>query len=325
MEIFYDPDSKLSLLDFGIEVPLTDYRTDQVVNYLNKNDIIIKKVGDSKAYRPITKKDIRRAHNHTFSERLFESEESKAAAIAISFELINRDGSFHRYDPSVATKPLDLLVDQFFSQSSATLIAARAASQNRASFFLGGGFHHAMSFGGRGFCLINDIVIAARVLQEEEGLKNVWVIDIDVHKGDGTAEITKSDSSIVTFSIHMAEGWPLENPEEKDEPWWISSDVDIAVSPKDNHRYLELLNNGLNQLNEFEKPDLAIVVQGSDPYEYDSLPSSSDIKLSLSEMLQRDLMVYDFLEKAQIPHCHLMAGGYGLKAHEPFIEFFKHI
>ena len=70
--------------------------------------------------------------------------------------------------------------------------------------------HHAQRAYGDGFCIVNDIVIAIRKLQAEGLVRTAWVIDIDAHKGDGTAAITLGDDSIITLSIHMAQGWPLD-------------------------------------------------------------------------------------------------------------------
>src|SRR5690606_33375644 len=134
------------------------------------------------------------------------------------------------------------------------------------SFFLGGGFHHAMSFGGRGFCLLNDIVIAAKWISSQKNLSNIWVIDVDAHKGDGTAELTVNDENITTFSIHMADGWPLDE-DSKDsngnlKPWFLPSDVDIPIKENEEKIYLKKLEEGLLKLEkDFGPADLAIVVQ----------------------------------------------------------------
>ena len=173
---------------------------------------------------------------------------------------------------------------------------------------------------GRGFCLVNDIIIAARHMQKEHNLKNIWVIDVDAHKGDGTAAIAKDDPSIITLSAHMKNGWPLDMGDGS-EDWHLPSDIDIPISPDEN--YLELLSSGLDKLKTFTKADLCIVIQGSDPYEKDELESSVLLKLTSDQMLERDKLVFNFLNDLGIPQAYVMAGGYGSCAHEPYIKFLK--
>src|SRR5690606_35847782 len=113
-------------------------------------------------------------------------------------------------------------------QCRGTLAAAFHAHSHGRAFFLGGGMHHAMSFAGRGFCLLNDIVLTLRKMQQSKLIKRALVIDVDAHKGDGTAQITAHDSSIVTMSMHMAKGWPIDGSLGPG-PWDIPSDFDIPV------------------------------------------------------------------------------------------------
>ena len=326
MNILYDPDSHLGLHNFGIEIPLTDQRTNNVMEFLQRQEIPLNKVRSRPDYRLMTKEDIALAHSHDFTNRLFGTEDEKAAEIIKAFELKNPDGSYHRYNPANASLPLSKLVEQALLQTSGTLAAGKVALEQGESFFLGGGFHHAMTFEGRGFCVLNDIVIAARYLQRNHAVKNIWVIDIDVHKGDGTAQITQNDPSISTFSIHMADGWPLDDggsTEAQDEkPWWIPSTIDVPVAQGESQLYLQKLKDGLTKLADLDRPDLAFVIQGSDPYVLDSLPSSQSIQLNLEQMIERDFLVYNLLKELQVPHCHLMAGGYGPHSHEPFNSFF---
>ena len=175
--------------------------------------------------------------------------------------------------------------------------------------------------------MLNDIVASIRLLQRQKLIKKAWVIDIDVHKGDGTAELTQNDISITTLSIHMQNGWPLDGPESvngKINPSFIPSDIDIAISQEENDRYLPELAAGLSRLNQLApQPDIVAIVGGSDPYEGDELPSSSLISLTLEEMLKRDHMVYEFCKKLNVPQFWLMAGGYGenvWKVHSQFLK-----
>ena len=197
--------------------------------------------------------------------------------------------------------------------------------QSKFSFHLGGGAHHAMTDQGRGFCLINDIVIGIRKLQNEKLIKSAWVIDVDDHKGDGTAQITQGDDSIITLSIHMKEGWPLDSSLENPRSF-IESNVDIPISTSENREYLKKLKAGILDLQTNRpRPDIVVIVNGADPFEFDELESSSGIKLSKDEMLERDLFLYNHFSKRKISQTYLMAGGYGSRSWEIYHQFLDYL
>ena len=317
MLFIYNKDTQLNLIEYGIEIPLLGKRGALVFEFIKENfkeDLIIQKELEN-----CSKENLLLAHSIKFVDRLFVDPEKD---LLTAFELIAADGSFHRYNPNLATNTLNNLVQRILKQVSGTILTCVQALQGGFAFHLGGGLHHAMANTGRGFCLVNDLVIAARFLQKEYDLDNILIIDVDAHKGDGTAQITKNDDSITTLSIHMKDNWPMDT-NNKSDPCFIPSDIDIAVGRDDN--YLKELKLGLEKLKDFQKPDLCIVVQGSDPYEYDELESSNQINLSLNQMLERDKLVYKYLKGKMIPQAYVMAGGYGKRAHEPYIEFLKFI
>jgi acetoin utilization deacetylase AcuC-like enzyme len=106
-------------------------------------------------------------------------------------------------------------------------------------------------------------------------------------------------------------------------PSFIDSDIDIPMARGEDHLYLSRLQEGLNKLDKFLRPDLAVVVSGADPYEKDELPSTADLKLSLEQMMQRDLLVYEFLKDRGIPKAYLMAGGYGESSWQVYTQFLE--
>jgi acetoin utilization deacetylase AcuC-like enzyme len=161
-------------------------------------------------------------------------------------------------------------------------------------------------------------------------IKNSWIIDVDAHKGDGSAELTANNPYISTLSIHMKNGWPLvTGPLDSDKklyPWYIPSTIDIEMEMGQEAQYLERLQSGLEQLKAATaRPDMAVVVQGADPYELDELPSSSKLNLTLAQMLQRDQLVANFLAREGIPALYLMGGGYGVHSHEPYVQFLNKV
>ena len=313
----FNKDTHLNLIDYGIEIPLLGQRGRLVLDFIKENFPKDKLFLDD--LTAPTKEQLIFAHDKKFINRLYQD---PTKDLMQAFELVAPNGSYHRYKPEGAKREVDDLFKRISHQVSGTILTCEFALKTMFAFHLGGGLHHAMKSGGRGFCLINDIVIAARQMQNEHSLKNIWVIDIDAHKGDGTAALTKDDTTITTLSIHMKEGWPMDMGDGS-EDWFIPSDIDIPVSSNDN--YNSKLEKGLTKLKNYPKADLCIVVAGSDPYEFDELESSELLKLSAEQMLERDMLVYNFLKDLNIPQAYVMAGGYGKRAHEPYINFLKQL
>lgn len=306
---------------------MTNDRLTKIVSFAETNGLFCQDL--AKNDLEINEDLLSLAHNKAYCEAILGSESQKEDALIKTFELFDDNGKANRFNRDLAELPLHTLSDRARKQTGASLYASIEALKGESTFFLGGGYHHAMSFGGRGFCHINDIIISAKFLQKHHRIGHIWVIDIDVHKGDGTAEITLNDDTITTFSIHMAEGWPLDDNGKSraymDRPWHLPSTVDIPVGADQNSDYLNLLEEGLKKLSKEPNPDFIFVIQGSDPYEKDELESSSLINLSLEEMLERDIQVLDLCQRMGVPHCHLMSGGYGKYSHEPFIRFFEYL
>jgi len=317
------------LRKFGILVPVFDTRATRTLEHLHLHPLIgpnmaalLEKVPREK----VDRKDLERVHSREYVERLYSAGLEKALLEA--FELIDEQGKYNRYEPTLAVRPLKDLFDVQLIRTGGSLRAMRLALGEESSFFFGGGFHHAHADFGHGFCLINDIVIGIRRLQSEGLIKRAWVIDSDAHKGDGTAALTADDDSIATLSIHMAAGWPLDLPEHgpdgKVHPSHTPSTVDIPVAEGEEAVYCSRLAAGLRELQSFiPDPDLAVVVYGADPYAKDGLPSARSLSLSLAQMKQRDLTVYNFLRERSIPAAYLMAGGYGPDVWEVYYQFLE--
>lgn len=311
------------LADFGIEVPMLKGRA------LRAHEELRKVLDPAQFYsgpvNPLEKDDYLRAHSQDFLRRC---EADGEKVIQETFELIAADGSYHRYNPKNAKHPLKDLISAFQESTNHSFKAMEIALETGFSYFLGGGYHHAMTDKGRGFCLFNDIVIGARKLQATDP-GPIWVIDIDAHKGCGTAQITEHDESIHTLSIHMRDGWPLDSgpldASGKSYPWFIPSTIDIGIGAGEEESYLNRLSKGLSELGTYPPPKLCIVVDGSDPYEGDALPSADLLQLSKSQCLERNLLVYEFLKKKNIPQAYLMSGGYGEKNWEIHYQFIKSV
>ena len=324
--IIYDPTQKVSLAEFGIKIPVHDSRAVKTFAELMNHPTIGARMAhwhQSHFTQNITKTDLKRVHSTAYIDRLYS--DKLQAEIIRTYELMDASGQYHRFNPQEAEIPLTDLFKRILMRVAGTYHCCRWALTTGFAFYFGGGMHHAQSGHGRGFCLLNDIVIAVRKLQFEGFVKSAWIIDVDAHKGDGTAALTRDDATIVTLSIHMAQGWPLDDdpndlPEYKIQSL-IPSDVDIPVKPDENGQYNDKLLQGLHALTRHDRPDIAVVVCGADPYVKDELPSTKDLQLSLEQLLERDQLVYRFLQDRHIPKAYLMAGGYGRQSWQVYTQF----
>jgi acetoin utilization deacetylase AcuC-like enzyme len=190
----------------------------------------------------------------------------------------------------------------------ATIAAARAALAEGVAANLAGGTHHAFADRGSGYCVFNDVAVAARLMQAEwhrlhrRGLR-VLVIDLDVHQGNGTAAIFGGDPTVFTLSLHGAKNFPARKE---------TSDLDIELPDGcTDTPYLTALDAALDQAlaRHGEKlPQLAFYLAGADPHEDDRL---GRLKLSSAGLAARDTRVFDLLWQHRIPVAVSMAGGYG--------------
>lgn len=191
------------------------------------------------------------------------------------------------------------MVQRSRRSTGATIAAAHEAMKSSMAFNLAGGTHHAFADAGQGFCVFNDVCVAARVLQQADLIRTALVVDCDVHQGNGTASITANDPSIVTFSMHCCENFPFNKTD---------GDFDIGL-PRGcgDQTYLNHLNESLHSIIDHLVPDIVFYLAGADPFEGDRLGLLSLTEAGLS---QRDAMVYNFFGDRGIPIATCMAGGY---------------
>ncbi len=180
-----------------------------------------------------------------------------------------------------------------------TVDAAIHALTGGVGLNIAGGTHHAFTNHGEGFCLLNDIAIASRVLQERHGVKQVLVIDLDVHQGNGTAEVFQNDNSVFTLSMHGAQNYPLHKER---------SDLDLPMPDGcDDEQYLKVLNHHLPRVLDNVSPDFVFFQSGVDVLEGDKL---GRMKLSIQGCKDRDEFVLSSCFRRNIPVCLSMGGGY---------------
>jgi acetoin utilization deacetylase AcuC-like enzyme len=173
------------------------------------------------------------------------------------------------------------------------------ALQHGAAMNVAGGTHHAFADRGEGFCLLNDMAIAANYLLQQELVKQILIIDLDVHQGNGTAKIFENKKRVFTFSMHGAHNYPFHK--EK-------SDLDIPLLDGiDDTSYLNLLQQNLNSLIETIQPDFAFYLSGVDVLETDKF---GKLKLTMQGCKTRDELVFTTLHEHKIPVTVAMGGGY---------------
>lgn len=326
MKFIYDESYRLNFQDYGILIPINPSRYIKSYQALREHPLFSQDSLIPYRGRQINKDDLLRVHDKSYVERLFGPEVTREMEKV--FELFDEKGNPHRYDPHKGKYPLKQMFKKVLMIASGTYQSCKEALKGEDAFFFGGGMHHGHHDHGSGFCPINDIVIAAqKILKEEQSVSKIWIIDVDAHKGDGTAALTEKQEDIQTLSIHMARGWPLgaEALKTPYNPVFLSSNVDIGIESGEENQYIPKLKAGLNELAAKGKADLAIVVLGSDPYEEDELPSTTLLNLNLEQMLERDRLVVNFLKEHQVPSAYLMAGGYGENSWKVYSQFFNWI
>ena len=180
-----------------------------------------------------------------------------------------------------------------------TMKGCEYALSNGIAMNIAGGTHHAYTNKGEAFCLLNDQAIAARYVQSQKGIGKVLIVDLDVHQGNGTAEIFQHDPSVFTFSMHGAANYPFKK--EK-------SDLDIPLKKNTtDQEYLTLLKDVLPRLIEQEKPDFMFYLCGVDVLATDKLGT---LGLTPAGCRERDLFVLETCYNNQIPVQCSMGGGY---------------
>lgn len=180
-----------------------------------------------------------------------------------------------------------------------TMLAARLALKDGIGINCGGGSHHAFKGHGEGFCLLNDIAIAIKLLFKERLIKRAMVIDLDAHQGNGTASIFRGDKRVFTFSMHGAETYPAKK--EK-------SSLDMELKPgTGDAAYLEALKRELPKVMDRFRPDFAVYVAGADVYKRDLL---GGLGLTMAGIKKRDAFVFRECRGRGLPVALVLSGGY---------------
>lgn len=180
-----------------------------------------------------------------------------------------------------------------------TIDAALHARDWGVALNIAGGTHHAFACRGEGFCLFNDIAIAAQYLLNKRLAEQVLIVDLDVHQGNGTAAIFSSESRVFTFSMHGAHNYPFRKE---------VSDCDIALpNGIGGDQYLSLLSEALGKVLDAVRPDFVFYLSGVDVLDSDQFGKMS---LTMEDCLLRDELVFGYALRYGVPVAVAMGGGY---------------
>ena len=227
-----------------------------------------------------------------------------------SFETLN-EVHLKDYILKIKDKSLDLLsqkkigfplndsvVQRSFVATGGTVLASKLAINYGLACNTAGGSHHATFNEGGGFCVFNDVAVAARYLQKKGYARRILIVDLDVHQGNGTADIFKDDGSVFTFSMHCKSNYPAKK---------TKSDLDVELDDNlEDAKYLEILKKYITYLNQ-ESFDFVFYIAGVDIHHDDRL---GKLKITDQGIKKRDEIVIGNFYQKRIPLCGVLGGGY---------------
>lgn len=229
----------------------------------------------------VKREDLIRVHTEDYVDRLLRLEISKKEERATGFPL------------SQALIDRELIIIQ------GTIDASRFALEHGVAMNIAGGTHHAFSNRGEAFCLLNDQAVAASYLIAKGFAKKVLIIDLDVHQGNGTAEIFKNTNEVFTFSMHGKSNYPFRKE---------VSDLDIPLENNtDDELYLSILKETLPSLITYQQPDFLFYQCGVDILASDKL---GRLGCTIEGCKERDRFVLELAKKHRLPIVCSMGGGY---------------
>ena len=235
---------------------------------------------------PATDEDVLRVHTSEYVRKIKEGRFSAPEALLLEIP----------FSPALAQGT--------WLTAGADIVAGRRARTDGCAIVIGGGFHHAFPDHGEGFCLINDVAIAAAALRAAGDAERVAVLDLDVHHGNGTAAILGRDPRAFTVSLHQDNNYPAVKP---------PSHLDVGLPDRiGDVGYLRALEEPLARIVDF-RPDLLFYLAGADPYEHDLL---GGLGLTLAGLEERDRRVFAAARGAAIPVAVTLAGGYAARTED---------
>ena len=248
----------------------------ELANYLIKNKIVKK---FHKPY-PCSDETLKRAHSEKYIKDIKNKTLDESGVKKIGFPLV------------------DSVVQRSLVATGGTVLAAKLAISNRLACNTAGGSHHATFDSGAGYCVFNDVAVAAQYLLDRDLAKKILIVDLDVHQGNGNSDIFKNNKSVFTFSMHSKSNYPAKKS---------ISDLDVELEDNiEDLEYTNSLKGCLDQLNK-EKFDFVFYIAGVDVHFNDRL---GKLKISDEGIKTRDEIVIENFFSKNIPLCGVLGGGY---------------
>ena len=248
----------------------------ELANYLIKNKIVKK---FHKPY-PCSDETLKRAHSEKYIKDIKNKTLDENGVKKIGFPLV------------------DSVVQRSLVATGGTVLAAKLAISNRLACNTAGGSHHATFDSGAGYCVFNDVAVAAQYLLDRGLAKKILIVDLDVHQGNGNSDIFKNNKSVFTFSMHSKSNYPAKKS---------ISDLDVELEDNiEDLEYINSLKGCLDQLNK-EKFDFVFYIAGVDVHFNDRL---GKLKISDEGIKSRDEIVIENFFSKNIPLCGVLGGGY---------------
>ncbi len=248
----------------------------ELANYLIINKIVKK---FHKPY-PCSEETLKRAHSEKYINDIKNKTLDESGVKKIGFPLV------------------DSVVQRSLVATGGTVLAAKLAINNRLACNTAGGSHHATFDSGAGYCVFNDVAVAAQYLLDRGLAKKILIVDLDVHQGNGNSDIFKNNRSVFTFSMHSKSNYPAKKS---------ISDLDVELQDNiEDLEYINLLKGYLDQLSK-EKFDFVFYIAGVDIHFNDRL---GKLKISDEGIKSRDEIVIENFFSKNIPLCGVLGGGY---------------
>ncbi|TOB19417.1 histone deacetylase [Vibrio parahaemolyticus] len=193
----------------------------------------------------------------------------------------------------------EALITRTLTSAAGTLLTAEKALEHGIALHLSGGYHHAHKDFGSGFCLFNDLVIAAKHMLDNEHVDKILIIDSDVHHGDGTATLCQEEPDIVTLSFHCDKNFPARKPQ---------SDLDVPLAKgTDDETFLMTFKEVVEMALNLHRPDMVIYDAGVDIHQDDEL---GYFDVSTQAIFERDRFLFQLMKNRGIPVAAVVGGGY---------------
>ena len=248
----------------------------ELANYLIKKKIV------KKFYKPYacSEETLKRAHSASYITHVKNKTLDKKEVKKIGFPLV------------------DSVIKRSLVATGGTVLASKLAINNGLACNTAGGSHHANFDGGAGYCVFNDVAVAAQYLLDRGLAFRILIVDLDVHQGNGNSDIFKNNRNVFTFSMHSKSNYPAKKS---------VSDIDVELSDyMEDEKYIKILKFYVNQLNR-ENVDYVFYIAGVDIHFNDRL---GKLKISDEGIKQRDELVTENFFSKGIPLCGVLGGGY---------------